>query len=60
MGTFVIINLFIAVVINKLEESKAEQLATLKLPVSRDGLLKELVNTQQAMVRLQKKIVRVE
>jgi voltage-gated sodium channel len=59
MGTFVIINLFIAVVINNLEDSKAEQLAALNPPVSRDDLLKELVNTQQAMTRLQRQIERI-
>ncbi|WP_456379368.1 ion transporter [Thiolapillus sp.] len=56
MGTFVIINLFIAVVINNLEEAKAERLAALRQPVSRDELLKELENTQQAMLRLQKQM----
>lgn len=60
MGTFVIINLFIAVVLNNLEEAKAERLAQLRQPVSRDELLKELDNTQQAMLRLQKQMQRLE
>ncbi len=56
MGTFVIINLFIAVVINNLEEVKAEKLAALQQPVSNEELLKELANTQQALSRLQRQI----
>ncbi|MEN8168009.1 MAG: ion transporter [Pseudomonadota bacterium] len=60
VGTFVIINLFIAVVLNNLEEAKAEQLETLHQPVSRDKLLNELANTQQAMTRLQKQMERLK
>ncbi len=60
MGTFVIINLFIAVVLNNLEEAKAEQLEELRQPVSHDELLKELESTQQAMVRLRKQMERLE
>ncbi len=60
MGTFVIINLFIAVVLNNLDEAKAERLAELRQPVTHDELLKELENTQQAMRKLQQQIVRLE
>lgn len=60
MGTFVIVNLFIAVVLNNLEEAKAERLAELRQPVSRDELFKEIENTQQAMLRLQKQMERLE
>ncbi len=60
MGTFVIINLFIAVVINNLEEAKAERLAKLRQPVTHDELLKELENTQQSILRLQKQMKRLE
>jgi len=56
VGTFVIINLFIAVVINNLEKSKAEELEKLCKPVTRDEILKELVDTQKALKRLQKNI----
>ncbi len=56
MGTFVIINLFIAVVLNNLEEAKTEQLEDLKQPVSRDELLNELQRTQEAMSRLQQRM----
>jgi len=60
VGTFVIINLFIAVVLNNLEEAKAERLQELRQPVSRDELLKELASTQQAITRLQKQMERLE
>ena len=60
LGTFVIINLFIAVVINNLDEAKAERLEKLRQPVSRDELLKELASTQQALTRLQKQMERLE
>lgn len=59
-GTFIIINLFIAVVINNLEEAKAERLAELRPPVSREALLRELACTQQAIVKLQKQMARFE
>jgi voltage-gated sodium channel len=60
MGTFVIINLFIAVVLNNLEQSKAEQLKELRNPVSRDELLDELATTQQALARLRERMERLE
>ena len=53
IGTFVIINLFIAVVINNLEEAKQERLAELQVPPSKDDLMKELKQTQEALQRLQ-------
>ena len=56
MGTFVIINLFIAVVLNNLEQAKAEQLMELCTPVSRDELMAELTATQQALARLHKRM----
>ena len=60
VGTFVIINLFIAVVLNNLEESKAERLEELKQPTSRDDLLKELAATQSALTRLRERMERME
>lgn len=52
MGTFVIINLFIAVVLNNLEEAKEERLKELRQPPTRDCLLKELEQTQKALSQL--------
>ncbi len=56
MGTFVIINLFIAVVLNNLDEAKAKRLEELQQPVSNEELLKQLASTQQALQRLQQQI----
>jgi len=56
MGTFVIINLFIAVVLNNLEEAKKESLAELQKPTSKDELLKELKQTQDMLQKLQAKV----
>lgn len=60
MGTFVIINLFIAIVISNLEQAKAEQLKVLRQPVSREELLDELAKTQQALIRLRARMESLE
>lgn len=56
LGTFVIINLFIAVVLNNLEEAKRERLEELKAPVTQHELLQELRETQAALVRLEARL----
>jgi len=58
LGTFVVINLFIAVVINNLEEAKQEQLDKLQRPPTKDEMLRELRQTQEAIASLQKKLER--
>ncbi|MBL1274507.1 MAG: ion transporter [Ectothiorhodospiraceae bacterium] len=58
LGTFVVINLFIAVVLNNLEEAKQEQLDALRAPASKDEILRELRQTQEALQRLQQKLER--
>lgn len=55
-GTFVIINLFIAVVLNNLDKAKAERLADLQAPPNRETLLAELRQTQSALERLQRQL----
>jgi len=60
MGTFVIINLFIAVVINNLEEAKQERLREMRAPVTHDQLMKELDQTQQALAQLRTQLADVE
>ena len=45
IGTFVVINLFIAVVLNNLEEAKQERLEALQQPPSKNEILKELRDT---------------
>ncbi|MGI9304209.1 MAG: ion transporter [Gammaproteobacteria bacterium] len=51
-GTFVIVNLFIAVVLNNLEEAKAERLAELTATPTREDIMRELRTTQEALARL--------
>ncbi len=56
MGTFVIVNLFIAVVINNLDEAKQARLEEMRQPPSHDELLKELEATRQALASLQSRL----
>lgn len=59
LGTFVVINLFIAVVINNLEEAKHEALEELQTPTTRDEIIKELRQTQEMLANLQTKITKL-
>ncbi|MGD8885447.1 MAG: ion transporter, partial [Gammaproteobacteria bacterium] len=59
VGTFVVINLFIAVVINNLEEAKHEQLEQLEQPTTRDEILRELKQTQDMLAKLQNKLAKM-
>ena len=59
IGTFVVLNLFIAVVINNLEQSKIEQLEELDKPVTHHDVLEELDRTRRALQDLQRKIARL-
>ena len=56
VGTFVVINLFIAIIINNLDEAKLERLRDITRPISREELLRELRATQEALVRLTERI----
>lgn len=56
LGTFVMLNLFIAVVINNLEASKAAELEALASPVTHDEVLKELERTRDALAALQRRL----
>ena len=56
LGTFVVLNLFIAVVINNLEHSKVEQLEELNQPTTHEDVLRELDRTRKALQDLQRKI----
>jgi voltage-gated sodium channel len=55
-GTFVVINLFIAVVLNNLEKAKTERLEELRVPPTRETLLAELRQTQEALGKLQEQL----
>lgn len=56
VGTFVVINLFIAVVLNNLDEAKAEQLNELQKTPTGKEILRELQETQQMLRRLEKRL----
>ncbi len=56
VGTFVVINLFIAIIINNLDEAKLERLRDLERPVSREELLREIRATQEALQRLERRM----
>ena len=56
LGTFVVINLFIAVVINNLDEAKQERLRKLEQAPTADALLSELRATQQSLRRLERQL----
>lgn len=56
VGTFVIVNLFIAVVLNNLEEAKLEQLEALREAPTQGDILRELEATRAALVRLEQRM----
>ena len=53
LGTFVVINMFIAVVINNLDDVKQERLRKLESAPTADSLLAELRSTQESLRRLE-------
>jgi voltage-gated sodium channel len=59
IGTFVVLNLFIAVVINNLEQSKIEQLGELDNPTTQQDVMEELERTRKSLQDLQTKIARL-
>ena len=56
--SFVVINLFIAVVINNLDEAKQERLRDLEQAPTADSLLSEIRATQQSLRRLEEQLRR--
>jgi voltage-gated sodium channel len=56
IGTFVVINLFIAVVINNLDEAKYAHLQTLTHPELHDQMLSTMVETKNSLQMLEKKL----
>lgn len=56
MGAFVMINLFIGVVLNNLEEAKLRRLDELAMPPSQTEVLRELRATQDSLARLQRRL----
>jgi voltage-gated sodium channel len=60
LGTFVVINLFIAVVLNNLDEAKTERLRELRTPPDREEILAALDETREALGRLHHRLDLVE
>lgn len=58
VGTFVVVNLFIAVVLNNLDEAKAERLRELQAPVRQKEILQSLQDTQRALKQLEDRLNR--
>ncbi len=56
VATFVVINLFIAIIINNLDEAKLERLQELQEPASQEEILRELRLTQEALQRLEARL----
>ena len=60
VGTFVVINLLIAIIINNLDEAKLERLRDLEAPVTADELLREIRTTRESLSRLEARLGKVE
>ena len=56
VGTFVVINMFIAIIINNLDEAKQARLEELQTPPTGQQLLRELRSTQEALRRLEDRL----
>ena len=56
VGTFVVINLFIAIIINSLDETKRGKLLEGNEPASRQDLMRELRATQETLKRLEERL----
>ena len=56
MGTFVVVNLFIAVVLNNLDEAKQERLAELRSEPSYKEIVAELERTRTTLARLEQRL----
>ncbi len=56
VGTFVVINLFIAIIINSLDEAKAERAPEVEGAVSQEELLAEIRTAQEMLARLENKL----
>lgn len=56
VGSFVVINLFIGLVLSNLDEAKLRRLDELQQPPSQSEILRELRATQEALARLQRRM----
>ena len=56
VGTFVVINMFIAIIINSLDDAKRERPPEIEGPVSREQLLQELRAARETLARLERRL----
>lgn len=56
LGTFVVVNLFIAVVLNNLDEAKAERLRDMTIPPTPEQIMRELQQTRESLTRVQSQL----
>ena len=56
IGTFVVINMFIAIIINNLDEAKVDRLRELEGPVTSEELLREIRQAQATLNRLEQRM----
>ena len=56
VGTFVVINMFIAIIINSLDDAKRERQTETEAPVSREQLLQELRAAKETLNRLERRL----
>ena len=56
VGTFVVINLFIAIIINSLDDTKRDRALEGGGPVSRQDLVRELRATRETLERLEERL----
>ena len=56
IGTFVVINMFVAIIINNLDDAKRERLEEMQTPPTSDQLLQEIRATQTALRRLEERL----
>lgn len=56
VGTFVVINMFIAIIINSLDDAKRERPPEIEGPVSREQLMQEIRAARATLERLEKRL----
>ena len=56
VGTFVVINMFIAIIINSLDDAKRERPPEIEGPVSREQMMQEIRAARETLERLEKRL----
>ena len=56
VGTFVVINMFIAIIINSLDDAKRERPPETEMPVSREQLMQEIRAARATLERLERRL----